>query len=412
MHRCFARFFSSTRMVLAVAIASVACGDSSTGIVEPRPVPPPIPPDIYTVDVVHGSEFGLLASRVDGTARLWLAAGDYRAMALSFDGRRVAYARNGVLYVSTIIGTDPVRIAGSVVGRPAWSRDGTRLAFARPDGSIYTVDLTTQELAQVTHPSAGADLHPSWSPDGKRIAFSRVHGVNGQTVWTVGADGTTPIDVSSSNGKTNYPSWSPVWSPDGRKIAFATSAPSPGVRIINADGSGGIDFPVARLTGVVSGVDDWSRDGKWIALKGVRANGIVDAYLVTLDGSYARVNESESWNAVAVSPAVDAPSPPPPFPGRIYQAPADLYAWNPVVTGSQYIISDDGRFVLRSLFRYGVVSDLKGKIKPEGTGFRLTFDASAQWEATAVIDGPKLTVTYNSTMWENDFVNGTYTLVP
>ena len=160
-------------------------------------------------------------------------------------------------------------------------------------------------------------------------------------------------------------------------------------------------------------MDDWSRDGRWIALKTVQADGKVDAYLVTPEGSYARVNGSESWNAVAVNPAVDAPLPPPPFPGRIYRGPAELYASaSSAITGSQYIISDDGRFALRFTHKYGVVADYKGKITPEGSGFRLSFDATLEWQATAVINGPTLTVTYNSTMSENDFINGTYTLVP
>ena len=410
MQRCFIHPFSAAPIALALAFASLACGEHRDDIVAP-PLVLPIEADIASVDVVYATRFGLFTSKGNRSSRELLAEGDFRLMAVSHDGKRLAYTRNSFLYVSDITGKDETQITHSVTGRPAWSYDGGRLAFAR-DGAIYTADLTSGELARVTNPpEESGDVHPSWSPDGKRIAFSRLGDMDIQKIWTVGADGTNPIDISAAAGEgIQYPSWSPVWSPDGKKIAFASPG-LPGVRIRNADGSGVIELPIANLSGYVS-VDDWSPDGKWIVVKATRTDGRIDAYLLSLDGRYARVNDSESWDAVVVRTPWVAPYPLSPLNGRVYEGPASLYSRDfPSITGSRYIIADDGRFVFRLTYSYGQVRDYPGTIRPEGSGFRLYFEGDSRWEATATIDGAKLTIRYNLIMLMTDFIDGTYTLV-
>jgi hypothetical protein len=118
------------------------------------------------------------------------------------DGARVAYLREGTLYVAAIDGTGERAVATGVtppssdVAGPAWSPDGTRivvasgpsLLLARADGSGSRV-LT----------AAGGN--PSWSSDGSTIAFER----NGQ-VWLIGADGSGEHDLASGR----LPQFSPV----------------------------------------------------------------------------------------------------------------------------------------------------------------------------------------------------------
>ena len=79
---------------------------------------------------------------------------------------------------------------------PAWSHDGTRVAFSSDRGNplgsdynIWTLDVRSGELTQVTKNPAD-DYMPTWSPDDKEIAFASTR-EDGQSVWAVNvADGT------------------------------------------------------------------------------------------------------------------------------------------------------------------------------------------------------------------------------
>jgi Tol biopolymer transport system component len=54
---------------------------------------------------------------------------------------------------------------------PAFSPDGTRIAFARLGGGIFSMNLDGTGVRRLT--TNGRDSFPAWSPDGKQIAFVR-----------------------------------------------------------------------------------------------------------------------------------------------------------------------------------------------------------------------------------------------
>ncbi len=62
----------------------------------------------------------------------------------------------------------------------------------------------------------GSNSAPAWSPDGSRIAFDRCCGGGGADIWVVNVDGSGEIDLTTGPDDETDPSWSP----DGTRIAL------------------------------------------------------------------------------------------------------------------------------------------------------------------------------------------------
>jgi TolB protein len=104
-------------------------------------------------------------------------------------------------------------------GAPAWSPDGTRIAFvSNRDGNweIYSVRSDESDEVRLTD-DPGSDLNPAWSPDGSQIAFTTDRSGN-MDLFRMTLDGEDPINVTSS---PDMETWF-VWAPDGE--AFAVSS--------------------------------------------------------------------------------------------------------------------------------------------------------------------------------------------
>ena len=106
------------------------------------------------------------------------------------------------------------------IGAPRWSPDGTKIAFDASNSTsnalfVYTLDQPS--AVQLIERPAPV-FAPDWSPDGNSLLFGAPSAAgNLSQIFTVGADGTNPREITSSGVSKGLPRWSP----DGSLVAFA-----------------------------------------------------------------------------------------------------------------------------------------------------------------------------------------------
>jgi Tol biopolymer transport system component len=111
-------------------------------------------------------------------------------------------------------------VLASNAGAPAWSFDGTRIAYVEfdqsapsfPAGTIWTSRPDGTDERRLT--ADGIASYPAWSTDGRRIAYAWSKDLDAAPdIWVMDADGTDPHRVAVNGTK-------PSWAADGGSIVL------------------------------------------------------------------------------------------------------------------------------------------------------------------------------------------------
>jgi Tol biopolymer transport system component len=201
-------------------------------------------------------------------------------------------------------GSDPMQLTAGALdeGEPAWSPDGSQVAFTMYEGEdgpsdIYVINSDGTGQRQLTDTADGCEARPSWSPDGQQLVYVAADDCGARSsIFVMDGDGNNQRLLVDEDAV-----W-PDWAPDGRHILYTpvVDGQSAGITVRNADGS----HPVELDTGTLPQVDEatWSPDGSQIAFVAptgpLTSPNTVDTniFVMNADGTHLREVVSSHGN--------------------------------------------------------------------------------------------------------------------
>jgi Tol biopolymer transport system component len=236
-------------------------------------------------EIAIGQYFiNVYTANADGSGQTRIGPERASQPAWSPDGSKIAYCSGCYflgfstdIWVMDANGAYPTNLTntpGINENSPSWSVTG-KIAYVR-DNQIWAmnVDGSNQVLFHgITQPSP---YSPVWSPDGSKLAFG-----SGNHIWLINADGTNEHRLSTNPS----PDSGPAWSPNGSKIAFTRGGPFPGIYVINVDGTNEVSLSVPGAN-ITDYSPSWSSDNTKIAfLRSAPTGAISGIYVMNTDGT-------------------------------------------------------------------------------------------------------------------------------
>jgi uncharacterized delta-60 repeat protein len=225
-----------------------------------------------------GGAFHISTINLDGTGEssLTTASGGDSQPSYSRDGSRIVFARYLTsnaspvdIYAMNSDGTNQVRLTTDANSSdPSLSGDRSRIAYVRA-GDIWVMNADGSNQTQLTSNPLN-EGEPAFSVDGAKIAFIR-----SGNIWVMNADGSAQAQLTTDLGYA-----SPSFHPDSTKLLFTRNTD---IFVMNSDGTN-----TMQLTGSYSTFNQtpaFSPDGTQIVYSGARPNDLIRLHVMAADGS-------------------------------------------------------------------------------------------------------------------------------
>jgi Tol biopolymer transport system component len=237
--------------------------------------------EMWTLDPNHPSNRISLGPSNGMTPLMWSRDGSRLLLAGQFP---LGQNWQKDLYVMNADGSQTRLTCDGLSPQGSFSPDGTRVVYMRQDDGLYVVDARGGSPRQIAK-MPGFEA-PAWSPDGSRIAFAFYREMSlAYAIWTMNPDGTDArqlVDLGDCGGGGGC-TGGLAWSPDGKLLAFHSrrgplgpNGLSPRVQaiyVVHSDGSG-----LRRIN--ADGHDpSWSPDGSRIAFIRGGDTGVAPPYV-------------------------------------------------------------------------------------------------------------------------------------
>ena len=202
-----------------------------------------VSPDGQEVAFVIRGDIYVTNTKYKTTKRITDTPGQERGLAFSPDGRSLVYDsdRNGLwqLFIAKIANKDekqfayatdiveePLYSSDHAAQWPAFSPDGTKVAFLENRTTLRVLDLKTKKVntaldGKYNYSYQDGDVSFTWSPDSRWLltSYIGIGGWNNSDIAAVRADGSEVVDLTESG----YTDAAPKWALGGKAVTYSTA---------------------------------------------------------------------------------------------------------------------------------------------------------------------------------------------